>query len=48
MAGGNISFEDGDNRIRMYKNHYAKLIRRATGATEKGFEDATAHDDSDV
>ena len=48
MAGGNISFEDGDNRIRMYKNNYAKLIRRATGnASEKVIEDATSDGDSE-
>ena len=41
MAGGNISFEDGDNRIRMYKHHYAKLMRRALGA-EKDSADASA------
>lgn len=50
MAGGNISFEDGDNRIRMYKNNYAKLIRRATGQgseDDRVIEDATANGRTD-
>lgn len=36
MASGGLSVEEADGLIRMYRNNYSKLIRRALGAQDEG------------